>query len=61
MNLRSLLLRTALVVAFFGFAFVTAAFGPRLNPDTRATTNHSLPLILLPLVALPLMHAFLPP
>ena len=61
MNLRSTLLRAALVVALLGFAFVVALLVPRPNPDNRLTTNQPTPLLFFPLVALPLVHALLSP
>ena len=61
MNLRPLILRAAVVVALFGVAFLTAALSPRSNPDTQFKSNQSIPLVLLPLVALPVLHALLAP
>jgi hypothetical protein len=60
LNLRSLLLRAALVAALFGFAFAVATLTPRAGPESSTVTRTASP-ILLPLVALPLVQALLTP
>ena len=61
MNLRSLLLRTALVAVLFGFALAAAALAPRLDSAAHPDSISARPIIFLPLVALPLLHALLAP
>jgi hypothetical protein len=61
MNLRSLLLRAAFVVALLGFAFVAAALTPRAEPNANSTDGRTASPTLLPLIALPLVHALLSP
>ena len=61
MNLRSLLVRAALVAAFLGFAFGVATIKPRSAADGGVALTNSAPLILIPFVALPVLHALLSP
>ncbi len=61
MNLRSCRRRVALMTALLVFAIGAALVGRRLNADAPVATNSSTPIVFLPFVALPLVHALLSP
>ena len=60
LNRRSLLMRAALVAALLGGAFGLAVFGA-LASDDRVARTPSAPFVVVPLIALPVLHALLHP